>query len=363
MNLGTWHALKSRYAAPKIAYLTITIFIFDLFLFFTLFIVREKVSILFFWVLLIIPMIHFYLILHEASHKTLSERHRVNSLVGHICGWLILMPYLARRRSHLLHHYWTGHPVRDPANDRMIRRFSVITNDEINRLEFIWKYWLPLIVINDRIGLWRDPFQLARNQNPPAFVAKEIRIARIYGILYLLTFFALLILNQLTLFTVYYFPSFLLLLLVEELVNLPHHAETPLLKETDTALHYSQQASVTHSCSFIPVWSNFVLLYFNYHIAHHLFPWVPWYSLKKLDSELKSSASANDSMDTVKSELAWSILNRRRPLMTIMGHYFDRIKRSPPDRPTMSSVILSQSSNVRKDHNASGGLTHSDLNP
>src|SRR4051794_20347251 len=52
-------------------------------------------------------LLHSYLLLHEATHSALSTKKGINDLVGHICGWLIIMPYLCRQRSHLLHHVWT----------------------------------------------------------------------------------------------------------------------------------------------------------------------------------------------------------------------------------------------------------------
>jgi omega-6 fatty acid desaturase (delta-12 desaturase) len=82
--------------------------------------------------------------------------------------------------------------------------------------------------------------------------------------------------GRLATFASWYLTALLLLFIVEKLINLPHHAETPLLKASERALPFWQQEKVTHACRTIPIWSNCVLLNFNRHIAHHYFPMIPW---------------------------------------------------------------------------------------
>ncbi len=135
--------------------------------------------------LLAVALLHFYLLLHEATHSAVSGSSHINNFVGHICGWSILMPFLPRQTSHLLHHTWTGHPRRDPANNRMIQKFSVITDAQAQQLEFVWKYWLPAIIVNDRIGLWRAPFQQRQNGLKSRRVASEINWSHLYVCFYI----------------------------------------------------------------------------------------------------------------------------------------------------------------------------------
>jgi omega-6 fatty acid desaturase (delta-12 desaturase) len=89
--------------------------------------------------LLTLFMVHVYLLKHEASHSALTPIRGLNNAFGHLFGWVILMPFLARQRSHLLHHSWTGHPERDPSNQRLIQGFKVMTQRQAKRLELIWK--------------------------------------------------------------------------------------------------------------------------------------------------------------------------------------------------------------------------------
>lgn len=324
MDRDLWKSLKSQNEVKTISIYTTAFFLFDLAL--ILFSWRMS-SQGFIYFILSIPFLTFallqlYLILHEATHSAVSEMKWLNNLVGHICGIFVLLPFLQRQTSHLLHHTWTGHPVKDPANNRMIKKFSVITQKEINFLEFVWKNWIPLIVLNDRIGLWKAPFSGSySNGSITPRILQEKKMNYIYSFLYFSLFCTLVYFNTVTHFVLWYLSGFVLALFFEELVNLPHHAETPLLKPEDKALPYWQQHLVTHSCHEIPIWSKYILMYFNYHVAHHYFPNAPWYTLKKLDDAINIEKSEHHS---TQNEFHWSIINRKKPLLSIMGHYFDR---------------------------------------
>ncbi|PHV09840.1 hypothetical protein [Chitinimonas sp. BJB300] len=41
--------------------------------------------------------LHVYLLLYEATHSAVSHSKQMNDLVGHICGWIIQIPFLARK--------------------------------------------------------------------------------------------------------------------------------------------------------------------------------------------------------------------------------------------------------------------------
>jgi acyl-lipid omega-6 desaturase (Delta-12 desaturase) len=282
------------------------------------------------FLLLSLALLHTYLLLHEAAHSTISRNRRVNSLIGHACGWLIVLPFLSRQRSHLLHHAWAGHPEGDPANKRIIGRFSVMTEVQAGKLERVWRNWLPLLTLNDRIGLWRDPFQHRRDGTGTTRTEREITAARLYFAGYICAVFWLASTGHLLFFLTWYVPAWAFQLVLEELINLPHHAETPLLKASDKALPLWEQDQVTHSCKTLPVWSSFVLLHFNLHTAHHLFPWLPWSGLPETHRLLLRDLPRLSAEQELRNELIWSLRNRKRPLLEIMGHYFDRIPR--PER-------------------------------
>lgn len=323
MNRETWLPLKNTIKINSINWLTLFIFIFDvslIYLSWTMF-SKDLLFKIFSCLIAAFAFLQLYLILHEATHNAISKFSFINDFFGHVCGFVVLMPFLPRQTSHLLHHTWTGHPVRDPANNRMIKKFSVITEKEIANLETIWKYWIPAIVINDRIGLWMSPHKIKKSGHLTNKIEKELLWNKIYMICYFIFFIALIMNDQLTTFILWFIPAVVIAFIIEELVNLPHHAETPLLKPTDKAIPYWEQQTFTHSCKTIPVWSYFVILNFNLHVAHHFFPTAPWNILPDLDQKIRESLKSSDEH---LNEFSWSVINRRKPIMNLMGHYFSK---------------------------------------
>jgi omega-6 fatty acid desaturase (delta-12 desaturase) len=277
------------------------------------------------WALLALALSHAFLFLHEAAHSAVSKSRLANDGVGHLCGWLIGMPFASRRREHLNHHLWAGHPTGDLTNRRVIERFSEMTDEQAQALERVWKSWLPLLTLNHRVGMWKLDILPLRLRLGSRRFDEEIRSMRFYALGYTAMLILLLAFGKAGTFFAWYLPGVFAQLFLEELASLPHHAETPLLREEDKALPYWEQDRVTHSCKSVPIWSRFVLLNFNHHVAHHLLPSVPWYGLPAVSREIRETTPGLVRETQTQSEIQWSLQNRRRPLLEIMGHYFDRI--------------------------------------
>lgn len=71
---------------------------------------------------------------HETAHRTAFRTHILNDFVGHIAGWLILLPYEYYRLYHWDHHRYTQNPEKDPELS-----FALPTS----RLGLLW-YWSGL---------------------------------------------------------------------------------------------------------------------------------------------------------------------------------------------------------------------------
>lgn len=278
-------------------------------------------------------LLHAYLLVHEASHNAVAAGRRLNDAVGQACAWLVAMPYMARRRSHLLHHTWAGHPYGDPANRRLIARFAVMTQEQARALERIWRSWMPLMVINDRLGLWREPFASGDPR-----LRGERRIARVQLLSYAAAAGLLGANGHGAALWQLYLPALLLAFVLEEIANLPHHAGTPLLQAQDEALRLWEQHRVTHSCRSVPFWSRYVLLNFNLHTAHHLFPTLPWHRLPCAQRRIALHLPDFDHAHVTEPELPWTLRHRKRPLLDLMGHYFDRL----PDGGERKHALRSQ---------------------
>jgi len=270
----------------------------------------------------VLALLHIYLIMHEALHFAVSRKLIINECVGHVCGWIIGLPFLPRRGSHLGHHAWTAHPTGDPENKKMIEKFSVITEKEARTLEFVWRYWIPMIAFNHFLSHWITPFQ----HNHTRTQRSRLKVEKAFTVLYLIGYAAVGVtayrygsLGQLAIFATI---LWLALLIAVELLNLPHHAEIPLLPLDAKRPPLWEQDVVSHSCASVPLWSRWVILNFNLHVVHHAFPWLPWHQLPKAQ-RLVDAIQASD-MSSQTNEWRFAVLNRRRPLLKLMGHFFDK---------------------------------------
>ena len=263
-----------------------------------------------------------YLILHEALHGAAAQNRRLNDFIGHCSGWLIALPFLVRRRFHMAHHTWTAHPLNDPENRGMIEKFAVMTKKQERTLEFYWKHWIPMIAANHFLLNWRAPFIARAKGDDSPRLLKEVRFAQLYLLGYLAAAALALSLGHLLDLLAFYLIVWAFLFFMVELLNLPHHAEAPLLARDAGRLQFWEQDQVSHDCKSLPLWSRFVILNFNLHIVHHAFPSVPWYRLPEVNRLLHEQEVGHEPSQI--HEWAFARKNRRRPLLQLMGHFFDR---------------------------------------
>lgn len=268
--------------------------------------------------LLLVALNHFYLIHHEAVHGTIFQGRTGNALVGHLMGWLLAYPFLPRQQSHMGHHLWTGHPEGDPTNRRLVARLGALTPEAARKLNRLWRMWIPFIIWGELFALWKAPFVAYRAGDRSVQVRKQMRAARLYAAGYAVGFGALAVSGALGGFLLWFLPAWALLLLVEELINMPHHTETPLVTSSKPQ-EFWRQGEVTHSCRTVPVWSSCFLLYFNLHTAHHLFPSLPWYRLAKAQRLLRESG-AEDCLE-IEDEITWNVRRRRMVFLELYRSY------------------------------------------
>ena len=111
-----------------------------------------------------------------------------------------------------------------------------------------------------------------------------------------------------------FWPSLLLYLVAVELVNFPHHIDMPVVADPDTKLAPWEQHQTTRSCNYGAL-SSFLVLNFNFHIEHHLYPTLPWYRLAAVRDRVK--ALLPDDYTEVTG-IGWNLKNRARDPQAIM---------------------------------------------
>ena len=217
-------------------------------------------------------------LVHEAGHRTLFRDRRLNDIVGAVAGFLALVPYAAWRPIHARHHRYTGWQDLDATTESLVPRH--VSGWERNVINLAWRSWLPLFSVIYRIqNYWRigriAPF-LARTVRP----ARIRRTARIQLLAYALLVAGIGVTQTLILIG----PGLLLALAFQDILLLSQHTHMPshLSRGRDVRLFAPlQQGPFTRSLR-LPAWLSWLLLHFDAHELHHLYPAVPGYSLRRI---------------------------------------------------------------------------------
>lgn len=76
---------------------------------------------------------------HECAHGIFSSSNKLNHIFGWVTSFFSVYPgYYARKREHLLHHKYEGHPRKDPVYSRVQTRASL----------FMWRVLRTVIYHN-----------------------------------------------------------------------------------------------------------------------------------------------------------------------------------------------------------------------
>jgi omega-6 fatty acid desaturase (delta-12 desaturase) len=229
---------------------------------------------------LAVAFLQWFVVLHEAGHGVLFAGRRKNVVVGHVAGFITLIPFHAWQPIHQKHHIWTGWQDRDPTTMALVpRQLSGIEKSIINGC---WKTGVPLFSLLYRVNnFWNVPRLLtllpkrAVQQrvvvNTVAMVVVWTAVVLVWGPLVVLQACGL---------------AMVLGFMLQEPIMLSQHTHIPLRLAGDTEVapfSPAQQLPFTRSLRF-PAWiSTFVLLHFDAHELHHEHPNVPGWRLRALD--------------------------------------------------------------------------------
>lgn len=246
-------------------------------------------------------------LLHECGHGSASPQRWLNTLVGHLASVLCFLPFYPWRDIHREHHVWVGNIEKDPtyaAAKRWIARGRV---PWVIRLA--WRSWIPLAALVQHVVFWAYPVRLARS----GVVGKGQLIRCAGSVLFLPSAYLLLFWWQPLIFR----PSTFALgvgvyLFVVELVNLPHHLGT---QTTHGRLPPWEQWRSSRSCVYPLGISEFVVLNFNFHVEHHLFPSLPWYRLRQARGMVRHALGG---LYPEEVGISWNLRNRRRDMEAIV---------------------------------------------
>lgn len=253
-----------------------------------------------------------YLMVHEAGHHALFPSRRWNLWVGWYASVFAILPFHTRQQEHARHHVLVG-SFHEPATARALQRLSSLPAWTAPVMDVLWRAWVPMFAVNEHLMLWR--LSLVRSRGIPGGL-RERRASAVFSVVGVL-----LLVGMAGPWTVVRLCAvglgIPLYFVIIEFMNLPHHLDSPI-EAREGATPLWQQDTPTRSCRRMPWVGGWLLLNFNHHVAHHLFPWAPWSALPSLDAMLPWDANADH------SEWEWHVAVRGTPFHQAFRKYLDR---------------------------------------
>ncbi|HKU41437.1 MAG TPA: fatty acid desaturase [Polyangiales bacterium] len=256
--------------------------------------------------LLAVVFFQAFSILHDCGHGSCLRRSWSNALLGHFVSLFCFLPYYPWKYHHALHHTWTGNLENDPTL-KALRKFRE-TRTVPPLLRLAWRSWLPLLAAVQHIVFWSYPLRAYRHGQRWQFVHCLFSVlclgASYWGLhalwpeLFNLTNFG---------------PAIVIYFAAVELVNMPHHSDRPTV---DRKLPLWEQAYATRSCYYPIFVSEFLVLNFNFHIEHHLFPSLPWYRLRQARTLVK--AALEGGYEEARG-IGWNLRERSRDIRAVLA--------------------------------------------
>jgi fatty acid desaturase len=255
---------------------------------------------------LIFPLVffHMFALMHECGHGNASRRDWINVATGHIASLFCFLPFFPWRYIHTEHHAWAGVLDRDPTL-KLIRDHRPEQIAKIAVLSTCWKILWPLLGLAQHFVLWGYPLQ-GRLRGRRLW-------SSLFSVLFLIGAYAGANAAWPELFSpLYFLPELVLYLIAVEWVNFPHHIGTPMLPTGKLPLW--EQWRVTRTCVYPHGWSDVLVLNFNLHTEHHLFPDLLWHQLPRVRPILREALGAKYQESI---GLNWNIENRRKDFVRV----------------------------------------------
>jgi fatty acid desaturase len=229
-------------------------------------------------VVLALAFLQWFVILHEAGHRTLFESRRANRIVGHVAGAFALIPFHNWARIHGRHHRYTGWQDLDATTALLVPR--KLARAERVAIDIAWALCLPLFSILYRLqNFWNVP-RISRY-----LVRREdVRLAWVNAAALLLFYVALAVVAGPWLLVKVAAVALLLSLAAQDVILLSQHTHMPRNLSAGEAVRPFaplEQEPFTRSL-LLPEWLSRLLLRFDFHELHHMYVRVPGYDLHRI---------------------------------------------------------------------------------
>ena len=229
-------------------------------------------------VLLALAGLRWFLVLHEAGHRTLFRTRSWNRGAALLAGTWSWIPAAAWRKVHAGHHRWAGWEDRDPTRAGLAR--AAPRGVLAGVLALAWRAQLPLIALLYRRAFWRGLEGRARLE-ALAQLALWAALVALWGPTWCVLNLA---------------PGVALGLVLQEWLILSQHTHLPQARagsERVRPFSAADQGRFTRSLK-VPVWLSWLLLGAEAHSLHHRFPQIPGYRLSRVAARAEHEPSWGD---------------------------------------------------------------------
>ena len=226
-------------------------------------------------------LVQWFVILHECGHDTLFKSRRLNASVGTVAGLVSLIPFRTWRRIHSRHHKWTGWQDLDPTTEALAPKPRCRTLRTI--VNVCWRLWIPIFSVAYRVQNFWD-LRRVLGMFPRESDRRAIRHDTAFAIL---AYVALALVIGPGMFFRLIAVALLASLIAEDLLLLSQHTHIPQhVSHGEDVRPYPaiEQVAFTRSLR-LPRWVSTLVLHFDAHELHHMYPFVPGYCLHRIPYE------------------------------------------------------------------------------
>lgn len=207
--------------------------------------------------------------LHEACHGNIAGRDSrfmwLNHIIGFLCGAILLHEYRAFRATHLMHHRDTNNPELDPDHWVKVKSPLMVVWRCLTIFAFYNHFFFKHIVFN---------------RDVPGNRKLAMHVIAVYWGLYTIMFWLLVFGFWQELLALWVGPhilgSAIIIFFFAYLTHEPHD-ETDRYRDTNVFQVKGPLERIV----------NWLYLYQNYHLIHHLFPRVPFYLYPQAFDDLR----------------------------------------------------------------------------
>jgi acyl-lipid omega-6 desaturase (Delta-12 desaturase) len=238
--------------------------------------------------MLILSFLNGQVLLHDLGHGHFFTNKKWNHLLGHLVSLSPIIPYRPWVLIHAQHHRYAGNKFKDPT--MVDKTYNDLKPSQIKFINWCWRYWIPIFALSYSFGsFWniKKLFRLFPDQK------KSILISILSPIIV----YSLLILWGGKDFFIIWAPAYLLFLMLSEPMLLSQHVHIDQGDKRDSHFHPETQYHVKDQDIFsrsliFPNWfSRWILIGFNEHAKHHLFPNLPGYQFRYINEDFPNTVS------------------------------------------------------------------------